>query len=389
MPPISNIVSTNVGPDYLRDLTLSKTSKPQRLIVDAHEDISFNSVVLGRDFLSSAYDKRAHERPPNPQVGTATLGLPDLLQANVRVVFASIWPVPCDYPDLKVTPCYLTKEEAYAQAKKQLAYYLLLSKDPRIQLITANEDIDGVINSSVGRLGLVLSIEGGDSIPTSQHVHGWWASGVRIIGPAHRRTQYAGGTGQPGPLTQAGRQLLSEMARRSMILDVSHMAEESFFQALDQFQGPVIASHSNCRAYVPTDRQLSDEMIQLLVKRGGVIGAVPYNDFLVADWKKNHRPKADVTLAAVVKHIRHICDVAGDAMHVGIGSDFDGGFGMESIPLEMDTAADLPKIGDALAQAHFADKEIDNILAGNWLRFLQESLQPRTSRQNESHVRLT
>jgi membrane dipeptidase len=164
------------------------------------------------------------------------------------------------------------------------------------------------------------------------------------------------------------------MARVSLILDVSHMAEESFFQALDQFHGPVLASHSNCRAYVPTDRQLSDEMIQALVKRGGVIGVVLYNDFLLVDWKKNHKVKSDVTLAAAVKQIRHICDIAGDTTHVGLGSDLDGGFGMESIPLEMDNAADLPKIGDALAKAHFTDKEVGNIMAGNWLRFLEESL---------------
>jgi membrane dipeptidase len=349
------------------------------MIVDAHEDIAYNSVVLGRDFLSSAYDKRARENPPNPQVGTATIGLPELLQANVRIVFGSIWPVPCDYPDLEVAPCYSTKDEAYGQAKKQLAYYLSLSRDHRIHLITTREDLDGMIDAGAGRLGFVLSIEGGDSIPTPQHVHEWWASGVRIIGPAHRKTQYAGGTGQPGPLTEAGLQLLSEMTRMSMILDMSHMAEESFFQALDQFHGPLIASHSNCRAYVPTDRQLSDEMIHALAKRGGIIGVVLYNDFLLAGWKKNHKPKADVTLAAVVKHVRHICDVTGDTLHVGIGSDFDGNLGRESIPLEMDTVADLPKLANALAQAHFTDKEIDNILAGNWLRFLEGSLPTGTS----------
>jgi membrane dipeptidase len=353
---------------------MSRTSKLQRLIVDAHEDIAYNSVVLGRDFLDSILDKRAREKPPNLQVGTATIGLPELLQANVRIVFASIWPAPCNYPNLKVTPCYTTNQEAYVQGKEQLAYYHTLSKDPRIQLVTTREDVRRVVNSSDECLGLLLSIEGGDSIPTPQHVQELWASGVRVIGPSHRRTQYAGGTGQPGPLTPVGRELLSEMARVSLILDVSHMAEESFFQALDQFHGPVLASHSNCRAYVPTDRQLSDEMIQALVKRGGVIGVVLYNDFLLVDWKKNHKVKSDVTLAAAVKQIRHICDIAGDTTHVGLGSDLDGGFGMESIPLEMDNAADLPKIGDALAKAHFTDKEVGNIMAGNWLRFLEESL---------------
>jgi membrane dipeptidase len=353
---------------------LPKTPETRRLVVDAHEDISYLVVVLGRDFLSSVNDTRARETPPNLQVGTATLGLPELLQANVRIVLASIWPVPCGYPNLNVTPCYTTTDQAYAQARAQLAYYHSLGKDHRIQLITNREELSKVVNASDQRLGLVISLEGGDSIPSPRYVQEWWASGVRIIGPAHRRTQYAGGTSQPGPLTQEGRELLKEMDRSSMVLDLSHMDEEAFFPALDAFRGPVIASHSNCRVYVPTNRQLSDEMIRALVERGAVIGVVLYNPFLLADWKTNHRPKADVTLTTVVKHIRHICDVAGDAKHVGIGSDFDGGLGMESIPLEFDTAADLPKLADALAEAQFTENEIDDIMGWNWIRFLENSL---------------
>jgi len=255
-----------------------------------------------------------------------------------------------------------------------MAYYHTLAKDPRIQLILNRENLASVINDEDQRLGVVVSLEGGDSVPTPHHVEEWWKSGVRIIGPAHRRTQYAGGTGQPGPLTRAGRELLKEMDRLSMILDLSHMDEEAFFPALEEFHGRVIASHSNCRAYVPTNRQLSDEMIQALVKRDAVIGVVLYNPFLLADWKINRRPKADVTLATVVKHVQHICDIAGDTRHVGIGSDFDGGLGMESIPLEFDTAADLPKLADALSESQFKEKEIDDIMGGNWIRFLKESM---------------
>ena len=249
-----------------------------------------------------------------------------------------------------------------------------MAKDPRIQLILDRENLDSVVNGVDQRLGLVISLEGGDSVPTPRYVEELWKSAVRIIGPSHRRTQYAEGMGQPGPLTRAGRELLQEMDRFSITLDLSHMDEEAFFTALEEFHGRVIASHSNCRVFVPTNRQLSDEMIEALVKRDAVIGVVLYNPFLLADWKTNHRPKADVTLATVVKHIQHICDVAGDTRHVGIGSDFDGGLGMESIPLEFDTAADLPKLADALSESQFKEKEIDDIMGGNWLRFLKESM---------------
>ncbi len=158
-----------------------------------------------------------------------------------------------------------------------------------------------------------------------------------------------------------------------MILDTSHMAEQSFFEALDIFHGPVIASHSNCRAFVDTDRHLSDAMIHALIAREGAVGTVIYNRFIQAGWDKSAKKDA-VTLADLVRHIRRICDLAGDALHVGIGTDFDGGFGMESIPAELDTVADLPKIGDALAAANFSAVEIENFFSGNWLRVLKSAL---------------
>ena len=198
--------------------------------------------------------------------------------------------------------------------------------------------------------------------------------GLRIVGLSHGRTRYAGGTGRPGPLTQLGRDLLVEMRHEPVILDTSHMAEESFFEALDLFDGPVIATHSNCRSLIPTDRQLSDEMIRTITKREGVIGAVLFNKFLTNDWEQTGRSKQRVTLAHFVKQVRHICDVAGDSGHVGIGSDMDGGFGSESIPAELDTIADLPKIVDALVEDGFSERQVTNIVGENWLSFLRRTL---------------
>ncbi|HYB67108.1 MAG TPA: membrane dipeptidase [Candidatus Acidoferrales bacterium] len=217
-------------------------------------------------------------------------------------------------------------------------------------------------------------MEGADPIVTPKQAQEWFDAGVRIVGPAWHGTRYAGGTRMPGPLTGLGRELMKEMERTGLILDMSHMAEASFFEALELFHGPVVASHSNCRSIVPTDRQLSDEMISALVARGGVIGTVLFNKFLQPDWKETGAIKSKVTLSDVVKHIRHMCDLAGDRLHVGIGSDFDGGFGAESIPAELDTAADLQKVGEALGDAGFSQTDIDNILGRIWIRLLRRAL---------------
>ena len=172
---------------------------------------------------------------------------------------------------------------------------------------------------------------------------------MRIIGPSWHATRYAGGTGAPGPLTDLGRELLGEMERLGMVLDISHLSEESFWEAIERFHGVVIASHSNCRALVPGDRHLTDEMIRAIAERDGVIGTVMANPFLVADWGKEDHV-VPVTLADVIRHIDHICQVTGTTRHSAIGSDFDGGFGVESTPVEFDSVADLAKLADALSR---------------------------------------
>jgi membrane dipeptidase len=342
------------------------------LVVDAHEDLAYNALTLGRDPRKSAHVIRAQE-PPQGADGIATVGLPDFLAGNVRVVFATIYVSPQSSPSA-VGKKYKTPEEAEALAQEQLAYYALMAADPRVSLITNRSDLQRVVNSPEPRLGMVLSMEGADPIVAPQDVGKWFESGVRLIGPAWSQTRYSGGTGKPGPLTDLGKQLMREMSKYNVVLDTSHMAEESFFQALELFPGPVIASHSNVRKFVPTDRQLSDDMIRALVKREGVIGAVFYNQFLQYQWRQNGASKNAVTFATVIDHMKYICDLAGSARHCGIGTDFDGGFGSESTPKEIDTVADLQKFGDALADAGFADDDVRAIMGGNWLRILERAL---------------
>ncbi|MGB8647601.1 MAG: membrane dipeptidase [Anaerolineae bacterium] len=343
-----------------------------RLIVDAHEDIAFNAIALGRDFHTSAHEKRALEREAQHE-GMALVGLPDLMRGNVRIVFGTLYVSPRNGGLPYAGSSYSTAEEAEAAAREQLDYYRALTQDPHISLIRTRADLDRVVDTP-GSLGFVVLMEGADPIVHPEDATRWFEDGVRIVGPSWRGTRYAGGTGQPGPLTDIGRQLMVQLARAGLILDTSHMAEESFFQALDLFYGPVIASHSNARHFVPTDRHLSDEMIKAIIARDGVIGAVIFNAFLKRGWREDGAVKHAVTLSDVLDHIKHICDLAGDTLHVGIGSDFDGGYGAEATPREIDTVADLQRIGEALANAGFKDDEVEGILSGNWLRLLRRTL---------------
>jgi membrane dipeptidase len=343
------------------------------IIVDAHQDIAWNKLALNRDFFDSVSKKRAREGvSPAHGEGSAIVGFPELIDGNVRVVFTTLYAAAAQPDRTAWGKTYSTPQEAHDQAMEQLAYYALLASDPRVSIIATHADLDRVVNSETPRVGLIVLMEGADPIVAPSETQDWFNAGVRIVGTSWSRTRYAGGTDAPGGLTALGKELLPQMERAGLILDASHMAERSFFESLDLFHGALIASHSNCRAFVNTDRQLSDEMIRAIVARDGVIGIVLYNRFLKADWEKSARKDA-VTLADVARHIQHICDLAGNAHHIGIGSDFDGGFGMEAAPREIDTVADVQKLGDALTAA-FSDTDIANILGGNWIRLLRRAL---------------
>ncbi len=265
-------------------------------------------------------------------------------------------------------------------AQQQMAYYKALAQEPGISLVLTREDLARVLtaweHSSPGEperpLGIVPLMEGADPIRTPDEAAQWYANGLRVVGLAWQNTRYSGGTAAPGPLTPAGRALLREMERVGLILDTTHLAEESFWQAMEHFHGPVIASHSNCRVFTPGDRQLSDDMIRALARRDGIIGIVPYNKFLTGAWTRERR--IPVTLHQMLLHIDHVCQLTGDALHVGIGSDIDGGFGRDETPQELDTVADVAKLADALLNSGYPAEAVRQIMGGNWRRFLERNL---------------
>ena len=348
-------------------------------VIDAHEDVASNALDLGRDVRRSALDTRRLEKEANARQpdGLCMVGLPEWLAGGVVIVFGTIFVAPSRKESSELHT-YTTAEEAYTLGQAQLDYYHRLAKESdQVALIGNCADLDEVLaarETDDPQVGIVPLMEGADPIREPAEVEQWFEQGVRMVGLSWMRgTRYAGGNSAQGPLTDAGRDLLAAMADMGLVLDVSHLADESFFEALDIFEGRSIASHSNPRALVPGPRQLSDEMIRRLVERDGIIGIIPANWCLRSDWSKGDSKEA-VTLADVTAAVDHICQIAGDVAHVGLGSDFDGGFGAESVPAEMDTVADLALVGPALSKIGYSEEEVAAVLSGNWLRLLRAAL---------------
>lgn len=354
-------------------------------IVDAHQDIGFNYIEEGRDFLRPALEKRARE-DNSPEAlrgrGLATLSLPDALRGHIALIFSTLYVCP-EWSRFGAKVRYETPDQAHEQALAQVNYYRQLAdRDARLMVVRSQSDLDTVLDSWRGeavpleerKLGLIILMEGADPIREPRELEMWYhEQGVRIVGPAWSETRYSGGTKRPGPLTALGFELLERMAGLGMLLDLSHLAEKAYYQALDRYPGPLIASHSNPRHFVNSDRMLSDEMITMLAERDGVVGMVPFNRFLVADWKDG-TPKEQVTIDHYIGIIDYVCQLTGSARYVGIGSDWDGGFGSESLPYQFDTIADLWLLRDALQERGFKEEEVRSILGGNFVRLTRQAL---------------
>jgi membrane dipeptidase len=372
--------------------------------IDAHEDIAYNSLTFGRNYLLSALETRRIEKDtPTPQrTGQTLLGWPEYQRGQVAVICATLFLAPRRYQaGAWETQVFSDASEARMRMENQLNFYRRLCDDhpEQFRLIYNKKDLQQVLEpwekepaylpdpsladqeseprkTVTHPVGLVLLMEGAEGLRAPEELEEWWEMGVRLVGPVWAGTRYCGGSYEPGEFTREGYALLDVMAGLGITLDISHMTEASALQALDRYEGPVIASHANARAIIKEvqgERQLTDLTIRRLVERDGILGVLPFNRFLRPGWADSDDRQL-VTLRTLVAHIDHICQLAGDALHAGLGTDFDGGFGWPAVPYEIDTIADLQKLAPVLAEYGYSDESIALIQGKNWRRLLERIL---------------
>jgi membrane dipeptidase len=358
-----------------------------RLMIDGHLDLSWNALSWGRDITLDldTLNRSEEGMDDHPARRRATTTLPEMRRAGIAVCQATV--LARAKPEVRrpeghgrLSLDYANQEIASATARGQLAYYELLERRGLLRMIRSAGDLKSHwerwrADDQSEPIGYILAMEGADPIVEPSQAVEWWNLGLRSVNLAHYgRSRYAVGTGDDGPLTREGVQLLKEFEQIGMILDATHLSDTSFFQALDVFGGPVLASHNNCRALVPDGRQFSDEQIRLLIERGAVIGAALDAWMLAPGWIRGQTSREVVGLAAVADHIDHVCQLAGSSRNAAIGSDLDGGFGTEQTPSGLDRISDLRELGEILARRGYAEQAIDDIFHGNWLRFFGKHL---------------
>jgi len=351
--------------------------------IDAHLDLSMNALEWNRDLTQevSAINQRETGLTDKPDRALATVSLPELRRGNIGLVVATQI---ARYvaPDNRL-PGWHSPEQAWAQTQGQLAWYKAMEDAGEMFQVNDLETLEKHIAlwqndqpAAEKPVGYILSLEGADSLVTPRHLERACQKGLRAVGPAHYGPgRYAQGTDATGKMTALGHELLKEMERLNVILDATHLCDDSFWDALVRFNGHVWASHNNCRSLVNHNRQYSDEQIKALIDRGAIIGAALDAWMMVPNWQRGvSQPKEmNCNLEVMIDHIDHICQLAGNALHVGIGSDLDGAFGKEQCPYDLETIADLQKVPDLFRKRGYTDADVENLMNGNWLRFLKKA----------------
>ncbi len=352
-------------------------------IFDAHLDLAWNALSFNRDLTLSLNALRSVEKnlTDGPYRGRATVTIPELRKARLRVCVATLLAragpqVPRQPPVRRIDLDYAHPSIARAQARGQWAYYQWLEQQGWIRLLRSTDDLQAHWNAgSEGPLGIILSFEGCDPITDPDDAHAWYELGVRVAGLTHYGIgQYAFGTGTSGPLQPAAQALLCTFETLGIALDVTHLCDESMAEALDLFNGPVLASHHNCRTLVPGERQLSDEQIERLIARDAIIGTALDAWMLHPGWIRGKTDRNVVHIAAIADHIDHVCQIAGNTKHAALGSDLDGGFGYNQVPVGLDRYTDLHSLAGILDMRGYSERDIDRVFHGNWLRFFSRCL---------------
>jgi membrane dipeptidase len=301
---------------------------------------------------------------------------------------------------------------AIKRADEQIqAVHGLAEKHPETwELATNAVDVRRIASS--GKLAALMGLEGGYAIDEKiENVSRYYEMGVRYMSPAWSvSTSWAGSSGDEVGKTRGlndfGKQVVREMNRLGMMVDVSHVSDPTFWDIINTSTKPVIATHSGCRAIANVPRNLTDDMIRALAKTGGVVNVIFYPEHIEPGWSEKKKKvdaeiaplvqraseeeKGDaahkklardrvrreeyasrlpaVTVARIADHIDHIVRLVG-VDHVGIGSDFDG---VQALPVDLKSVADLPNLTAELLHRGYSESDIDKILGGNMLRVMEE-----------------
>lgn len=355
-------------------------------LIDAHLDISTNAIEWNRDYRMSVYDIRKSEEGMTDKIdrGKGTVSFPELRKGNIGLVVATQLARFNQNNGNLPGAGWNSPHQAWAMSQAQIAWYQAMEMEGEIvqinNLVSLENHINLWLNESKPNaekpIGYILSLEGADSLVNLSYLEKAYQYGLRIIGPAHYSTgRYASGTGTTDGFTPLGKDLLKEMDALKMILDATHLTDKGFTEAMDLFQGSVWASHHNCRALVPHQRQLSDEQIKILIDRKAVIGGC-FDAWMM---KPNFTQRVSsptefgIKIETIIDHYDHICQIAGNSFHCAIGSDLDGTYGTEQSPSDMDTIADLQNLKELLSKRGYSQEDIENIFYKNWLRFLRNA----------------
>lgn len=357
------------------------------LIFDAHLDLSMNALEWNRDLRWSQEKLRRWELSMKDKVdrGNNTVCFPEMQRGRVGLCVAT--QIARYSPYFHRLPGWSSPEQAWAQTQGQLAWYRAMEEAGELVQIRNRQQLEqslngwlsggelgnGAATASKRPIGYILSLEGADSIVTLDHLHRSYADGLRALGPAHYGPgRYAHGTDAEGPLPVLGKDLLREMRQLGIILDVTHLCDECFWDAIEIYDGPLWASHQNCRKLAPWNRQFTDEQIRAVIERGGVLGMAFDAIMMVPGWVHLRSRPADFQLKIdrICDHIDHICQLAGNARHVGIGTDLDGGYGTEQTPMDLDSIADLQTLPVLLRNRGYSQQDVDGIMYQNFANFL-------------------
>jgi membrane dipeptidase len=349
-------------------------------ILDAHLDLSMNALEWNRDLTKELpeINKRETGLTDKPDRGNVTVSLPELRKGNIGVVVAT--QIARFVKPESQLQGWNSPEQAWAQTQGQLAWYKSMEDKGEMRMIKTGSDlINHLENWKENRyvIGFVLSLEGADSLIDIGYLEQAWNNGLRAIGPAHyMEGRYANGTNSTGKMGQKGLDLLKEIEQLGMILDMTHLCDDAFWQTIEHYNGALWASHNNARKFVNHNRQYSDDQIRVIIEKGGVIGAALDAWMLVPDWQRGISTPQNTgcSLSHVVDNIDHVCQLAGNSNYAGIGSDLDGAFGREQCPYDLETIADLQKIGVLLSNKGYTASDIENIMGANFINFLKKNL---------------